>query len=150
MQKPFNIVISTLWVFIILLSGGCTNNDEPLLDELVNGVFKSRTVTNYQVNGMRDGATTQVSIEFVLENGERVQLDLEVVYNPTPILRSGYWRLDGKQSGSGNVQAKSLRFLGGQGEAPSLGGRFELEEDSRPRFRVVVPLRPVNKPNWYG
>ena len=148
MQKPCNVVISTLWVFIILLSGGCTNNDEPLLDELVNGIYKSRTVTNYQVNGMRDGATTQVSIEFVLENGERVQLDLEVVYNPTPILRSGYWRLYGKQSGSGNVQAKSLRFLGGQGEAPSLGGRFELEEDSRPRFRVVVPLRPVNKPNW--
>ena len=148
MLKPYNIVINLLWVFIILLSGGCTNNDEPLLDELVNGVFKSRTVTNYQVNGMRDGATTKVSIKFVLENGERVQLELEVVYNPTPILRSGYWRLDGKQSASGHVQAKSLRFLGGQGESPSLGGRFELEEDSQSRFRVVVPLRPINKLNW--
>ena len=94
MLKPYNTVINLLCVFIIQLSGGCTNNDEPFLDELVNGVYKSRIVTNYQVNGMRDGATTQVSIEFVLENGERVQLDLEVVYNPTPILRSGYWRLD--------------------------------------------------------
>ena len=148
MLKPYNTVINLLWVFIIQLSGGCTNNDEPLLDELVNGVFKSRTVTNYQVNGMRDGATTQVSIEFVLENGERVQLDLEVLYNPTPILRSGFWRLDGKQSGSGNVKSKSIKFLGGQGEAPSLGGRFELEEGSQSRFRVVVPLRPINKPNW--
>ena len=148
MQKPCNIVISTLWVFIILLSGGCTNNDEPLLDELVNGVFKSRTVTNYQVNGMRDGATTQVSVKFVLKNGERVQLELEVVYNPTPVLRSGFWRLDGKLSGSGNVKAKSMKFLGGQGEGPSLGGRFELEEGSQSRFRVVVPLRPINKPNW--
>ena len=148
MQKPCNIVISTLWVFIILLYGGCTNNDEPLLDELVNGVYESRIVTNYQVNGMRDGATTKVSIIFVLENGERVQLELEVVYNPRPILRSGFWRLDGKHSSSGNVKAKSIKFLGGQGEAPSLGGRFELEEGSRSRFRVVVPLRPVNKPNW--
>ena len=148
MQKPCNIVISTLWVFIILLSGGCTNNDEPLLDELVNGVYESRIVTNYQVNGMRDGATTQVSVKFVLENGERVQLELEVAYNPTPVLRSGFWRLDGKLSGSGNVKAKSMKFLGGQGEGPSLGGRFELEEGSRSRFRVVVPLRPVNKPNW--
>ena len=148
MLKPYNTVINLLWVFIIQLSGGCTNNDEPLLDELVNGVYESRIVTNYQVNGMRDGATTKVSIKFVLENGERVQLELEVVYNPRPILRSGFWRLDGKQSGSGNVKAKSIKFLGGQGEAPSLGGRFELEEGSRSRFRVVVPLRPVNKPNW--
>ena len=135
-------------MFIILLYGGCTNNDEPLLEELVNGVYKSRTVTNYRVNGMRDGATTQVSVKFVLENGERVQLELEVAYNPTPVLRSGFWRLDGKLSGSGNVKAKSMKFLGGQGEGPSLGGRFELEEGSQSRFRVVVPLRPINKPNW--
>ena len=148
MLKPYNIVINLLWVFIIMLSGGCTNNDEPLFDELVNGVYESRIVTNYQVNGMRDGATTQVSVKFLLENGERVQLDLEVVYNPTPVLRSGFWRLDGKLSGSGNVKAKSMKFLGGQGEGPSLGGRFELEEGSQSRFRVVVPLRPVNKPNW--
>ena len=148
MLKPCNKVIVTLWVFIILLSGGCTNNDKPLLDELVNGVYKSRTVTNYQVNGMRDGETTQVSVKFVLENGERVQLELEVVYNPRPILRSGFWHLDGRQSGSGNVKTKSIKFLGGQGEAPSFGGRFELEEGFRSRFRVVVPLRPVNKPNW--
>ncbi|MBH31800.1 MAG: hypothetical protein CMG71_07415 [Candidatus Marinimicrobia bacterium] len=132
-------------MFIILFNGGCTNNNEPLLDELVSGVYKSRIVTNYEVNGMRDGATTQVFIKILLENGERVQLNLEIVYNPTPILRSGSWQVDGKQSGSGNVMAKSIRFLGGQGDSPSLGGRFELKEGSRSRFRVVVPLRPVNK-----
>ena len=148
MLTKSKIIISTHWVLIIMLSGGCAINDEPLLDELVNGVYKSRTVTNYQVNGMRDGATTQVSVKFVLENGERVQLELEVAYNPTPVLRSGFWRLDGKLSGSGNVKAKSMKFLGGQGEGPSLGGRFELEEGSQSRFRVVVPLRPINKPNW--
>ena len=148
MLTKSKIIISTHWVLIIMLSGGCAINDEPLLDELVNGVYKSRTVTNYQVNGMRDGETTQVSVKFVLENGERVQLDLEVLYNPTPVLRSGFWRLDGKHYGSGNVLAKSLKFLGGQGEAPSIGGRFELEEGSRTRFRIVVPSRPVNQPIW--
>ena len=89
-------------------------------------------------------------IKILLENGERVELELEVVYNTTPILRSGFWHVDGKHYGSGNVLAKSLKFLGGQGEAPSIGGRFELKEDSRSRFRVVVPLRPVNKQNWWG
>ena len=148
MLTKSKIIISTHWVLITMLSGGCAINDEPLLDELVNGVYKSRTVTDYQVNGTRDGATTEVSIKFVLENGERVELELEVVYNPTPILRSGFWHVDGKHYGSGNVLAKSLKFLGGQGEAPSIGGRFELQEDSRSRFRIVVPLRPVNQPIW--
>ena len=148
MLTKSKIIICTHWVLIIMLSGGCAINDEPLLDELVNGVYKSRTVTDYQVNGTRDGATTEVSIKFVLENGERVELELEVVYNPTPILRSGFWHVDGKHYGSGNVLAKSLKFLGGQGEAPSIGGRFELEEDSQSRFRIVVPLRPVNRPIW--
>ena len=77
-----------------------------------------------------------------------MQLDLKVLYNPTPILRSGFWRVDGKHYGSGKVLAKSLKFLGGQGEAPSIGGRFELQEDSQSRFRIVVPLRPVNQPIW--
>ena len=148
MLTKSKIIICTHWVLIIMLSGGCAINDEPLLDELVNGVYKSRTVTDYQVNGTRDGATTEVSIKFVLENGERVELELEVVYNPTPILRSGFWHVDGKHYGSGNVLAKSLKFWGGQGEAPSIGGRFELEEGSRTRFRIVVPSRPVNQPIW--
>ena len=84
-------IISTLWVFLILLFGGCTNNDEPAFDEWVNGFYQPRTVTNYQIYGKRDGATTQVFIIFEFENNERAQLELEVTYNPTPILSSGHW-----------------------------------------------------------
>lgn len=138
------------WILFLML-GGCTHNDEPMLDEWVNGVYQLRTVSEYQVSGKRDGARTQVSIIFELGSGERLQLELEVVYNPTPVLRSGHWSIEGRQAGSGVVKAESLTFLGGQGEGPSLGGRFQLYENSpagRPRFRAVVPLRPVNKPNW--
>ena len=141
-------IISTLWVFLILLFGGCTNNDEPAFDEWVNGFYQPRTVTNYQIYGKRDGATTQVFIIFEFENNERAQLELEVTYNPTPILSSGHWQIDGNKSSSGEVRAISLKFLGGQGEGPSLGGSFQLEESSQPRFRVVIPLRPINKPKW--
>ena len=141
-------IISTLRVFLILLFVGCTNNDEPIFDEWVDGFYQSRTVTNYQVSGKLDGATTHVSIIFQLEYDERMQLELEVTYDPTPTLRSGHWRIDGKESGSGDVQAKSLKFLGGQGDGPSLGGRFQLEDNSQLRFRVVIPLRPINKPKW--
>ena len=107
--------IKTIWIFLFLLFGGCANNDEPRLDEFVNDLYQPRIVTNYQVSGKRDGATTQVFIIYQLENDERLQLELEITYNPVPVLRSGYWKIDGKESSSGNVQAKSLKFLGGQG-----------------------------------
>ena len=141
-------IISTVWVFIILLFGGCTINDEPLFDKWVNGSYQPRTVTNYQTYGTRKGETTQVFIIFQFENDERAQLELEVTYNPIPILSSGHWRIDGNKSSAGDVRAISLKFLGGQGDGPSLGGSFQLEESSKPRFRVVIPLRPINKPKW--
>ena len=141
-------ISSLVLIFLILFLEGCTNNDEPIFDELVNVSYQSRTVTNYQVSGKRDGATTEVFIIFQFKNDERAQLELEVAYDPIPTLRSGHWRIDGKESSSGDVQANSLKFLGGQGEGPSLGGRFQLQEHSKPRFRVVIPLRPINKPKW--
>ena len=141
-------IISMVLVFLILFFEGCTNNDEPIFDEWVNGFYHSRTVTNYQVSGKRDGSKTQVFIIFQFENDEQVHLQLEVTYDPIPTLRSGYWRIDGKESSSGDIKAKSLKFLGGQGEGPSLGGIFQLEENSQPRFHVVIPLRPINKPKW--
>ena len=140
-------IINTVWVFFLLF-GGCANNNEPKLDEFVNDFYQPRTITNYQVSGKRDGATTQVFIIYHLENDERLQLELEITYNPVPVLRSGYWKIDGKESNSGNVLAKSLKFLGGQGDWPSVGGRFQLDDNFQPRFQAFIPLRPINKPEW--
>ena len=102
----------------------------------------------YEITGKRDGAVTRASAILTLESGERLRIELEVVYDPEPSLGSGHWTLDGGQTGAGDVMAESLRFLGGQGEGPSLGGRFRLDEDGDPRFRVFLPLRPVSKPGW--
>ena len=141
------IKMGQLWV-LILLWGGCVQKEEPMVEEWIDGSYHSRTVNEYKVNGQRDGATTIVYVVYTLESREAVHLKLEVEYNPAPILRSGHWTMKGQQSGSGNVHAESLKFLGGQGEGPSLGGRFLLTENAQSRFRVVVPLRPVNKPKW--
>lgn len=149
-MKPNKIKI---YLILFLISWGCMQKTVPELDEWVEGIFQPRMVREYRVSGKRDGATTRVSITYVLASGERVQLELEVVYNPIPVLRSGYWSIDGIKSGA--VEAESLTFLGGQGEGPSLGGRFLLknrfsteEDHATYRFRAVVPLGPVNKPNW--
>ena len=98
--------------------------------------------------GVRDGALTQAYITYEFEDYNSIQLKLEVTYNPTPILSSGYWKILDSDSIGGYIRANSLKFLGGQAEAPSLGGTFELKENFQTRFKVIVPLRPINKLEW--
>ena len=136
---------------ITLAMLGCNNKDEPFIQELDNeNNEKNRflTIVDYQVTGTRDGDVSKANYNFIVENGEKIQLYLEVFYNPTPTLRSGFWSLTGSKACSGYVRSKSLKFLGGQGEAPSLGGRFELLEKSHPRFFVSIPLRPIKEISW--
>lgn len=135
----------------LLLAGGCSGPAEPRLEEWVEGAYQARGVSGYEITGQRDGATTRAVATFTLASGERLRLELELVYNPTPALGSGVWRLDGAQYGEGGVRAESLKFLGGQSAGPSLGGRFRLEEENgRPRFRAVLPLRPLDKEKQSG
>ena len=133
---------------LLALLGGCSDNAEPRLEVWEDGIYQPRALSAYEIAGKRDGATTRAVAILTLESGERLQLELVVVYDPTPALGSGHWSLDGTQAGAGEVRAESLRFLGGQGEGPSLGGRFRLDENGSPRFRVVLPLRPVSQVNW--
>lgn len=133
-----------LLVFLALL-GGCSGNAEPQVEEWLDGAFQARSVSSYHITGKRSGATTRAVATFVLEGGDRLQLELVVGYNPTPALDSGLWRLDGTRSAVGQVRAESLKFTGGQGGGPSLGGRFRLEEEGLLSFRVVLPVRPIKE-----
>ena len=113
-----------------------------------DGAYLSAVVDSYEISGKRDGAVTRVSAELKLATGERLRLELEVRYDPQPVLGAARWTLDDNQGAAGDVRTESLKFLGGQGEGPSFGGRFRLEENGTPRFRVVLPLRPVDQPEW--
>ncbi len=132
---------------LVVLSG-CSGRAEPRVEVWEDGTYQPRVVSAYEISGKRDGATTKAVATFTLETGERLRIELEVVYNPTSSLGSGRWRIDGARPGSGEVRAESVNFTGGQAQGPSLGGRFRLEENGSPRFRVVLPLRPVNPPKW--
>lgn len=144
----FILLHKLFFVCITLAMFGCNNKDEPFIQELDNNMNETITILDYQVTGKRDGAISEATFNFILNNGKEIQLYLQVSYNPKPVLRSGLWNLTGRKPRSGKVRPKSLKFLGGQGESPSIGGRFELLEDSKPRFLVFIPLRPIQEPNW--
>jgi hypothetical protein len=81
-----------------------------------------------------------------MADGDHIRVDLEVSYNPTPELASGHWQREGHLNGEGPVHAESLKFLGGQGAAPSVGGRFRLDQEGSPRMRVTMPMQPLERP----
>jgi len=147
-RRCLRLATNLHFLALLALLGGCSNNAGPRLEVWEDGAYQPRALSSYEITGKRDGATTRAVAVLTLESGERLRLELVVVYDPTPALGSGHWSLDGTQKRAGEVRAESLRFLGGQGEGPSLGGRFRLDENGRPRFRVVLPLRPVGQPNW--
>jgi hypothetical protein len=146
MSVRFNTTFRLL--ILVVLLGGCSGKSEPRLEVWEGGIYQPRALSGFEFTGERDGAATRVVAIFTLESGEQLRLALEVTYDPTPALGAGVWRIDGPRSGGGEAKAESLKFLGGQGEGPSLGGRFRLEEDGKTRFRVVLPLRPVERSNW--
>jgi hypothetical protein len=139
---PFHIVA------LLFLLVGCTNRGEPQLAAWENGTYHPVALSDYEINGQRDGATTRAVAILTIATGEQLRVELEIAYNPTPVMQSGRWSLDGPEGGAGEVRPESVTFLGGQGEGPSVGGRFRLDENGRARFRLFLPPRPVGQPNY--
>ena len=134
-----------------ILAAGCGAPDEPAVELRAGDGWQAAAVTGYDVDGARDGDRTRVDVVYTLADGARLHLELRVFFDPRPVLESGTWRREQEgPSGAqaGEVKAESLRFTGGQNEGPSLGGRFRLDGPDGPRYRVVMPLRPVREPRW--
>lgn len=124
----------------------CSGPGSPRVEAMENGVYIRKNVRSYHISGARDGATTHARAVIVLNDGDSLHIDLNVGYNPAPVLASGNWRRSGTAQEEGEVVAESLKFLGGQGSGPSVGGRFRLERLGNPRLRVVLPAQPLERP----
>ncbi len=147
-MKPHALFALVAASCIALSLDACTHGDEPYLEAWEDGSYEARPVTSYDFAGHRDGGTTTAVATFTMDGGDRLVVELEINYDPTPALGGGRWHLSGSKPASGDVHAESVKFLGGQGQGPSLGGRFRLDEKGSPRFRVVLPLRPVERTPW--
>lgn len=145
-MKRSNVVLAAA---MVLFACGCAGRDQARVERYENGVYHAETMTSYELRGARDGAATDAVGVFVLgnESHDTLRVSLHITYNPTPVLADGRWELIrvGSTGEGGDVREESLKFLGGQGASPSVGGRFRLEANGEPRWRVVMPTRPLSR-----
>lgn len=135
-------------LFMLALLAACSGKDEPTVERFVDDTWQSTGVTSYAIDGKRDGRTTTATATFGLQDGTSLQVEFVITYDPQPVLSGGRWQHNATPAAEGTVIDLSMKFFGGQGEGPSLGGRFRLDHERQPRFRVTIPLRPVSQPRW--
>jgi hypothetical protein len=133
---------------MLFLISACARSSGPRVEIWKDGAYAPCVLRSHELSGRRVGAVTQAAASFELESGEHLRMELDIAYDPTPSLGEGHWEIDGDRAAAGEVRAESVQFLGGQGEGPSVGGRFLLEENGAPRFRVVLPVQPVAQTDW--
>ena len=128
---------------LIFSIDGCRSDNNLKLEKWTDGKYQAIPFSTFDINGRRDGENTFAYIIFTFINGAKIEIDLEITYNPLPILKYGEWRLVKNGLKSNDVFEENLIFLGGQGEAPSIGGRFILNLEGQSFFRVTLPLMQV-------
>ncbi len=133
---------------LLLTLAACGGPKEATVEAWLDSAWTPIAVNDYSIDGRRDGKTTKAVASFVLQDGAQLIVEVEVFYNPQPILSAGHWSYTGETSLEGTVIERSMKFFGGQAEGPSLGGRFRLDHQGQPQFRIVLPLRPISRPTW--
>jgi hypothetical protein len=138
-------------VAALLMGGGygCGggNSSKPLIEDLRGGTELSFFQLT-SMRGARDG--DRLSVQAMLsDTSSMLQLEMQfVIAAPSANLQSGSWQWNrGSQLEKGSVSAVSVTFLGGQSGPPSLGGTFELRDESgAPLYRVNLPTRELQPP----
>ena len=90
--------------------------------------------------GIRDGDSVKAELKFSAgSDSARIRLVLHL--GPPAQFTSGVYRVSiGGATSEGMVTCDSLTYLGGQGDVPSIGGAFVLNDaENRPAYRILMP-----------
>jgi hypothetical protein len=118
---------------------GCSTR-EAAVEEAADGGWRATPYELVSAAGKRDGYVTNAVFTFRDPGHGTLTLQLEISVDPQAKLESGRWtREDGRTTTAGGVVALDVRFLGGQGEGVSAGGKYLLVEGEKERFRVTLP-----------
>lgn len=93
------------------------------------------------LSGTRDGDRLAAQAVFT-DSSSILVIDMNFAVGAPTTLRSGTWQWTrNNKRESGSVAERSVTFLGGQDGPPSLGGTFDLLDESGPvRYRVHLPV----------
>lgn len=130
---------ASVWLVSCLLISGCARaNRAPLQDP--SGHEDLSRFTIQSVTGVRDGDRLNAQV-IISDSSSILTLDFHFFIGPQTTQRLSSWRWsrpDGLKSGM--IAARSITFLGGQDDGPSIGGTFTLLEGSNETYRVNLPL----------
>jgi hypothetical protein len=130
----------TLFCFVATLLAACGGTKHSLVEDLTHhedlSLFKLQSA-----RGTRDGDRLRTQVMFS-DSSSILTVEMRFVVGSPTTLESGTWRWNrGNGLLSGTVTARSVTFLGGQDEPPSIGGAFDLlDPGGAPLYRVNVPL----------
>jgi hypothetical protein len=133
----------TLLASFALLISACGTSADLEVERATADGYETLLVETWSIDGQRDGARTRALVTMTLNDGRELQLELVLAYDPAPVLAEGNWSSDGS---GGTVLAEAVRFVGGQGDGPSIGGLYLMLEDGEPRFRVKLRLTRIATP----
>lgn len=130
---------------VLLVWLGCAPAT-PTIDERVGEQWAPSSYRFVRAEGQRDGEQTHAYFFFEGPEGAKLEVRLLLDLKPEAGMRVGRWYWDRADSSlSGSMTARSVRFLGGQGGPPSVGGTYTLRLEKAPflRFRSrAVELSP--------
>ena len=130
---------------LFFLFFSCSNN-KPFLYHVINDKNEEIIINDLKIDGKRVDDRTKVDLKIVHSNNKHINLDLEFYYNPFPQLVNGLW-MSSENFQQGSILSNSLKFSGGQGEPPSVGGNFYLLDSKKDTlFHLFLPLMMIYDP----
>lgn len=124
---------------MIPLLAGCAKPKTARVEDLAS--HQESALKLGSLRGTRDGDRLHAVVMFT-DTSSMLTLDLQFAVGAPTRLDSGTWRMTGTgQLHQGNVEARSVDFLGGQDGPPSIGGSFDLvEPGAGAKYRVILPV----------
>jgi hypothetical protein len=133
---------SNLNIGLFLFLAACGGNKHPLLEDLTHQEDLGFMHLD-NARGTRDGDRLSAQL-LITDSSNILTLDLHFQVTPPTHLESGSWKFS--RGTSGTVVDKSVTFLGGQSDGPSLGGSFDLlDAQGHALYRVHLPTTPLKQ-----
>lgn len=140
MSKPLRHAIGLL---VLVLISGC-GITELRFEKIEGGKATVVPLMMISLYGARDGDSVTAEAFFTGGPGSTdvAEMKVKLHLGPPAEFVSGTYHADiGGKVTDGIVECTSLDYQGGQGEVPSMGGKFVWN----PGYRVAIPSTPIKR-----